>query len=200
MALSIFSRDRDSEQPWSSLLSGMFGSLQPVKRALQPTDVSDHALSNSSVAASPLLRQKKALKRTADTASSEQPIKRRKIADSNSYSNTTLSARNAKISTPSAARRQRKSSETAHATHPTKTIDRYFSAAPGTTSVQLKVVEKPAVSLYDTIQQRVHDAEARSQDKRTLRSQDEGSRLKSELSTYFPNFEQIMTDAPQQPG
>ena len=34
-------------------------------------------------------------------------------------------------------------------------------------------------------------------DKRTLRSQDEGPRLKSELAIYFPNYEDVILDAPQ---
>ncbi|KAF2498688.1 hypothetical protein BU16DRAFT_579773 [Lophium mytilinum] len=37
------------------------------------------------------------------------------------------------------------------------------------------------------------------QDKRTLRSQDGGSRLKSDLSIYFPNYDDIIADAPKQP-
>ncbi|KAI9687353.1 MAG: hypothetical protein M1822_002396 [Bathelium mastoideum] len=37
---------------------------------------------------------------------------------------------------------------------------------------------------------------SRSSDKRTLRSQDGGCRLKSELSIYFPNYDEIITDAP----
>lgn len=36
-------------------------------------------------------------------------------------------------------------------------------------------------------------------DKRTLRSQDEGPRLKSELATYFPNYEEVILDAPHEP-
>ena len=39
-----------------------------------------------------------------------------------------------------------------------------------------------------------------NQDKRTLRSQDGGSRLKSDLSIYFPNYDDIIADAPKQPG
>ncbi|KAF2806941.1 uncharacterized protein BDZ99DRAFT_573631, partial [Mytilinidion resinicola] len=37
------------------------------------------------------------------------------------------------------------------------------------------------------------------QEKRTLRSQDGGSRLKSDLSIYFPNYDDIIADAPKQP-
>lgn len=37
-------------------------------------------------------------------------------------------------------------------------------------------------------------------DKRTLRSQDGGSRLKSDLATYFANYDDVITDAPQEPG
>jgi hypothetical protein len=36
----------------------------------------------------------------------------------------------------------------------------------------------------------------KTEDKRTLRSQDDGPRLKSELAIYFPNYEDIMFDAP----
>ncbi|KYG43461.1 hypothetical protein M433DRAFT_156735 [Acidomyces richmondensis BFW] len=37
------------------------------------------------------------------------------------------------------------------------------------------------------------------EDKRTLRSQDEGPRLKSELATYFPNYEDIVFDVRKEP-
>ncbi|EME43825.1 hypothetical protein DOTSEDRAFT_71604 [Dothistroma septosporum NZE10] len=38
---------------------------------------------------------------------------------------------------------------------------------------------------------------AKKDDKRTLRSADDGPRLKSELAVYFPNYEDIIFDAPQ---
>lgn len=38
------------------------------------------------------------------------------------------------------------------------------------------------------------------EDKRTLRSQDGGSRLKSDLSIYFPNYDDVITDAPRNSG
>lgn len=56
------------------------------------------------------------------------------------------------------------------------------------------------MSLYDTIQRRVHDAETKSQDKRTLRSHDDGGRLKSELAVYFPNYLDVINDTPREPG
>lgn len=37
-------------------------------------------------------------------------------------------------------------------------------------------------------------------DKRSLRSQDGGSRFKSELSLYFPNYDEIISDEPKEPG
>ena len=37
-------------------------------------------------------------------------------------------------------------------------------------------------------------------DKRTLRSQDGGSRSKSELSLYFPNYEELISNEPKEPG
>lgn len=39
---------------------------------------------------------------------------------------------------------------------------------------------------------------AKKEEKRTLRSQDEGPRLKSELAVYFPNYEDIIFDAPKE--
>lgn len=39
-----------------------------------------------------------------------------------------------------------------------------------------------------------------SKETRTLRSKDGGSRLKSDLSTYFANFDDIISDAPKAPG
>ena len=38
------------------------------------------------------------------------------------------------------------------------------------------------------------------EDKRTLRSQGGGSRLRSELSLYFPNYDDIINDEPKEPG
>ena len=37
-------------------------------------------------------------------------------------------------------------------------------------------------------------------DRRTLRSQNGGSRSKSELSWYFPNYEELINDEPKEPG
>lgn len=37
----------------------------------------------------------------------------------------------------------------------------------------------------------------KKEEKRTLRSQDEGPRLKSDLATYFPNYEDVMFDTPR---
>ena len=42
--------------------------------------------------------------------------------------------------------------------------------------------------------------QGKAEEKRTLRSQDEGARLKSDLSIYFPNYEDVINDAPQDPG
>lgn len=39
-----------------------------------------------------------------------------------------------------------------------------------------------------------------AQDKRTLRSQDGGTRVKSDLAIYFSNYDDIINDAPEQPG
>ena len=39
---------------------------------------------------------------------------------------------------------------------------------------------------------------AKKEEKRTLRSQDEGPRLKSELAVYFPNYEDVIFDAPKE--
>ncbi|KAK3709271.1 hypothetical protein LTR37_011009 [Vermiconidia calcicola] len=43
------------------------------------------------------------------------------------------------------------------------------------------------------------DAPAKQEDKRTLRSQDDGPRLKSELAIYFPNYEDIVFDVAKEP-
>lgn len=40
----------------------------------------------------------------------------------------------------------------------------------------------------------------KSSDRRSLRSHDEGPRLKSELAVYFPDYEEIIYDAPKEPG
>lgn len=38
------------------------------------------------------------------------------------------------------------------------------------------------------------------EDKRTLRSKGGASRLRSELSLYFPNYDEIINDEPKEPG
>lgn len=43
-------------------------------------------------------------------------------------------------------------------------------------------------------------ASAQQADKRALRSHDGGSRLRSELALYFPNYEEIMSDEPRKAG
>lgn len=49
-------------------------------------------------------------------------------------------------------------------------------------------------------QQPQQQCQSQSTDKRTLRSQDGGSRSKSELSLYFTNYEQMLTLEPAKPG
>ena len=44
------------------------------------------------------------------------------------------------------------------------------------------------------------DKTVKAVDKRTLRSQDGGSRSKSELSLYFPNYEELVGNEPKEPG
>lgn len=39
----------------------------------------------------------------------------------------------------------------------------------------------------------------KAEDRRSLRSHNEGSRLKSELAVYFPNYEHVINDIPQEP-
>ena len=40
----------------------------------------------------------------------------------------------------------------------------------------------------------------KTSERRSLRSHDDGPRLKSELAVYFPNYEDIIYDAPREPG
>jgi len=44
------------------------------------------------------------------------------------------------------------------------------------------------------------DVRIQQEDKRSLRSQGGGSRLRSELSLYFPNYDEIINDEPKEPG
>ena len=52
----------------------------------------------------------------------------------------------------------------------------------------------------ETVAQAGKRVGTRNLDKRALRSQDGGCRLKSELSIYFPNYDEIITDAPIEDG
>jgi len=64
------------------------------------------------------------------------------------------------------------------------------------TSTRLVTIESitaPAAKLSKVVR-------IQQEDKRTLRSQGGGSRLRSELSLYFPNYDEIINDEPKEPG
>ena len=48
--------------------------------------------------------------------------------------------------------------------------------------------------------QTIHEKPSKEADKRTLRSQDGGSRSRSELSLYFPNYEELISNEPKPTG
>ena len=149
----------------------MLSPFQPVKRASKTSNDSPGINNASSTG------KQKATARKAAGASTVRSPKRRKL-NTDQKSST-------RPKTASLLARQ-------------GTIESYFTPSD---SNQSDEPQKPPVSLYDDIQHLVHEAEAKSEDKRTLRSHDEGSsRLKSALAIYFPNYDDVINDAPKTPG
>ncbi|KAK4629402.1 hypothetical protein CLAFUW4_08209 [Fulvia fulva] len=63
---------------------------------------------------------------------------------------------------------------------------------------ELRRTRSPQPAPPATISTPTPQKPVKKDDKRTLRSADDGPRLKSELAVYFPNYEDIIFDAPQE--
>lgn len=193
MTISIFARAHESE-PWSSIFTGMLNSLQPVKRATNPND-SQHSptinISHSSSTHSS--NHASSSQRKTSVKLPQRATKRRKL-DTGAPTTSTTTRPN------TASRDSSKGINSARPPTALNTIDRYFTLSSDPPETESDEPQKPADSLYDTIQKRVHDAEAKSEDKRTLRSHDESSKLKSDLAVYFPNYDEIINDLPRERG
>lgn len=71
-------------------------------------------------------------------------------------------------------------------------VDELTQPVSGAATPKSKKLPKPAAQLLPS-------APPKQEDKRSLRSHDDGPRLKSELAIYFPNYEDIIFDAPRDP-
>lgn len=65
-------------------------------------------------------------------------------------------------------------------------------------STPIGEIQKPITQVNDAIKKPLEAI--KQEEKRTLRSQDGGSRSKSELASYFPNYDDIVSDKPKEPG
>jgi len=54
--------------------------------------------------------------------------------------------------------------------------------------------------LYDTIHRTIQQATTQVDEKRSLRSRDDGNRIRSELALFFPDFENVMNNVKKGPG
>ncbi|GAM85982.1 hypothetical protein ANO11243_039920 [Dothideomycetidae sp. 11243] len=177
----------------------MLSSLQPVKRASKAIDSKPPTSNNAAASAASRGHTSKKKPSARDTAavSLERASKRQKLTSDSST--TDLATRQKRSGVRTSTPRSGQKPPSPNTTHPLpsqppRTIDHYFTPSD---SYQSDEREKPPDNLYDAIQKRVHEAETRSEDKRTLRSHDESSRVKSALSTYFPNYDEIINDAPK---
>ncbi|KAF4555817.1 Hypothetical protein D9617_2g057810 [Elsinoe fawcettii] len=187
MTISIFARAHESE-PWSSIFAGML-SLQPAKQS-RPDYDSEHPTTSTSDGQS--AKHNSSARRFPQHNGDRDP-KRRKLAN-----NTASTSPTTRPSTKSRGSTPRPSTIKASVPLPVQrvnTIERYFTAS---SSDEQSEQEQAPLSVYDAYQKRVHDAEVKSQDKRTLRSHDETGRLKSELALYFPNYEDVINDVPKE--
>ncbi|KAF2154640.1 hypothetical protein K461DRAFT_266032 [Myriangium duriaei CBS 260.36] len=177
----------------------MLNSLQPVKRAPKTNDSNGPTThTTTSPASRAITARQKSSTRKQVNSSSERASKRQKLTTGEPTSDlATRPKPSSKLrnSTPRQPQKLSSLNTSALPPRPPNLIDHYFTPSD---SYQSDETEKPPDNLYDAIQKRVHDAEAKSEDKRTLRSQDESSRLKSALSVYFPNYDEVINDTPKE--
>lgn len=183
----------------------MLSSLQPMKRDPKANDSLSAAKTTAkSTATRGRPSKPKTTTRQKPIASTDRPAKRQKLSAAQSSSDPATRPKPPSSKARASATKKQPPKKTAIFTttsapppRQTNTIDRYFTPSDSYLSDEQ---EKPRDSLYDAIQKTVHEAETKSEDKRTLRSQDDSSRLKSGLSIYFPNYDSIINDTPEEHG
>lgn len=74
--------------------------------------------------------------------------------------------------------------------------DELSLSSPKPQRVPRRATRSPAPATVTT--SNTPQKQAKTEEKRTLRSQDDGPRLKSDLATYFPNYEDVMFDVPRE--
>ena len=205
MTINIFPRSQEGE-PWSSVLFGMVNSLKPVKQQQpQPThqgSVRPPGADHQHPTFASLSTHHEAIYTQNDIGQpSGRPTKKQKLNQTRIPSSWTRPGARPELSDstprpPSKLTRTAPDSELLQTTNGVRTtID------AGDDSIQLDPEQAVQAKHTTDAQGRAQkEASTKTQDRRSLRSHDEGSRLKSGLAIYFPNYEDIINDVPQEPG
>jgi len=205
MTINIFPRGQDGE-PWSSVFIGMVNSFKPVKQqpsiqqqvsrlrsARPPNDDPQHPTF------APTPAHHEAIYNVRQTPPNfERPTKRQKLT-SHPVSAAPSAPRAATTQTPQAPspRPPTKLTQTEPEGDLLQTVNGVQTLLDaGDEDIQ----NDPEHAITARRATEARKATSKGPDKRTLRSQDEGSRLKSDLSIYFPNYEDIINDVPNEPG
>lgn len=76
--------------------------------------------------------------------------------------------------------------------------DELSLSSPKPQRVPRRATRSPAPVSVTVVEHTSPQKIVKKEEKRTLRSQDDGPRLKSDLATYFPNYEDVMFDTPRE--
>ena len=194
----IFSRARD-EEPWSSVLIGMVtgnsskpGKKSPRLRSVRPPNDTQH----------PAPTPHYEIAQNLTTDSPERPSKRTKLTRIDSYppAARSLSAptSDSDITAPRPPTKLTLTEPRGDVLQTTNGVCTTIAIGDGGIQTGASLVATPENTPHRQIKESATNS--KSQDKRTLRSHDEGGRLKSDLATYFPNYEDVINDTPTEPG
>lgn len=202
MTINIFPRSQEGE-PWSSVLFGMVNSLKPVKQQQQqqqPPHLAsvDH---QHPTFASVSTHHEGIYKQNKTDDISPRPVKKQKLSQTRIPSSWTRSTANTEPSDPT-PRPPSKLTRTAPDSELLQTTNGVSTRIDaGDEDIQLDPAQAVQAKHTTDAKGKSQKEESRkTQDRRSLRSHDEGSRLKSDLAIYFPNYEDIINDVPQEKG
>ena len=147
----------------------------------------------------PKARRGKRPRDSSPGSQSNVSIKKQKITPpKQSDRSTDVAKRKALNSLPLRDKADTKDAVTSRQSHPPQTQVNGTKSSTTTTSTSTLPDGHPTIKLQKFTVNTT--AGANQADKRSLRSHDGGSRSKSELALYFPNYDELVSIEPKEPG
>ena len=205
MTINIFPRGQDGE-PWSSVLIGMVNSLKPVKQQ-QPIQQQVSRLRSARPSHddpqhptfAPTTAHHEASYSVGQPVHNfDRPTKRQKLTSR--PASAVPSTTRVETTLPSQVPPPRPPTKLTQTEPDGDLLQTVNGVQTRLDAGDEDIQNNPRHAITAQRATETHKATSKGPDKRTLRSQDEGSRLKSELSIYFPNYEDIINDVPTEPG